>query len=81
MIEVLRHGNEKYIFTCKRCDCKWLAYKNDIHSKTVYNAGEPFELPRKVEDAKTFKAPFCNCPECGQDTRGEKVIPQPHRYA
>lgn len=72
MIEVLRHGNEKYIFTCKRCDCKWLAYKNDIHLETVYE---------NVEYAKTVEAPFCSCPECGQNTKGEKVIPQPHRYA
>lgn len=80
MIEVLKHGNEKYIFTCEECGCKWLAYKNDIHLKTLYDQ-ETLVLPRKVEDIKTFKAPFCDCPECGQDTRGEKVIPQPHRYA
>lgn len=72
MIEVLRHGNEKYIFTCKRCDCEWLAYKDDIHLETIYE---------NVEMGKTIKAPFCDCPECGQDTHGEKVIPQPHRYA
>ena len=61
MIEVLKHGDEKYIFTCGKCGCKWLAYKNDIRWGT--------------------EIPFCDCPECGQIIQGEKVIPQPHRYA